>query len=75
MTDFHDLIQCLVCGTFYAPEFTPTGQMVPHCIRPVALSRGQLVEAGAIEGRIVSYMLTEGVVGPPLTGSLLNIEV
>ncbi len=82
MTDFLDLIQCPTCGAFYQPEITPTGQMIPHCARQVDTSRGQLVEAGAIEmdlsaieGRIVSYLLTEGVVGPPLTGSLLNIEV
>ncbi len=82
MVDFIDMLQCPTCGAFYRPGSTATGLMVPHCARPADLSRGQLVEAGvievdfeAIEDRIVSYLLTEGVVGPLLTGSLLDIEV
>ena len=81
-----DLLQCPICGTFYKPETTTTGRTVPHCALPVehGLSRGQLVEWTAIiemnlsafEARIVErYRLTEGVVGRPLTGSILDVEV
>lgn len=64
---------------------TPT-RLGPHCALPVHVpdrhtSRGQRVEAAAIkadlraiEARIVSRLLTEGVVGLPLTGSFLDIE-
>ncbi len=84
MVDALDLLQCPVCGTYYEPEFTCTGRVMPHCALPVQhrLSRGQLVEQGAIEAdysaievRVVRSLLTDRVVGSPLTGILLDMEV
>jgi hypothetical protein len=86
MVDALDLLQCPVCGTFYKPKTTATGRAMPHCIpmvqhvlEPVkgvyrAGLRGYS-DYRAIERRVVGSRLTEGVVGLPLTGSLLDIEV
>lgn len=80
-----DLLQCPACGTFYKPKTTATGRMIPHCQMPDRshrISLGQRVEAvviemdlSAIEARVVSHLLTEDVVDPPLTGSILDIKV
>lgn len=88
MADAIDLLQCPACGTFYKPEITATGRLIAHCCQMPAymphfnLSLGQRIEAAviemhfrAIERRVVRSRLTDGVVGPPLTGSLLDIEV
>jgi hypothetical protein len=84
MVDAIDLLQCPICGTFYKPEITPTGRTLSHCRLPadqvvmtVQWYDGEVeIDFSAIEARIIErYRLTEGVVGPPLTGSLLDIEV
>lgn len=91
MVDALDMLQCPVCATFYAPETISTGRLIPHCVLPAYaphenLSLGQLteyrwldgmtyVDFEAIERRVLAgYGLTD-VVGPPLTGQLLDIEV
>lgn len=86
MVDALDLIQCPTCGTFYKPGTTATGRTIPHCIpivqhdlEPVKgvyqAGRQGYSDYNAIEARIVGHTLTEDVVGPPLTGSILDIEV
>ena len=32
MPDFFDMLQCPKCHTFYVPEHTVTGRLVPHCL-------------------------------------------
>ncbi len=84
VVDALDLLQCPICGTFYVPETTITGRLISHCRLPadqVAMTvqwyDGEVyVDWEAAERRVVErYRLTEGVEGPPLTGSLLDIEV
>ncbi len=92
MVDALNSLQCPACDTFYVPETTPTGRLIPHCVLPVhapreRISRGQLVEYRwldgmayvdfeAIERRVLErYGLTGAVVDPPLTGSILDVEV
>lgn len=87
MGDALDLLQCPVCETFYVPKTTPTGRLIPHCRLPrlkVSVIQGVEyrwldgevhVDWAAIEARVVGSLLTGGVVDPPLTGSLLDIEV
>ena len=89
MVDALDLLQCPVCGTFYKPEVTATGQAVPHCALPVKhrLSLVQGVEYRWLDGAVhvdfeavkrkvlERYGLTGDVVDPPLTGSLLDMKV
>jgi hypothetical protein len=80
-----DMLQCPACSTWYRPETTPTGRSIPHCIpmvqhvlEPVKgtyrVGLQGYSDYNAIEARVVRYRLTD-VVGPPLTGSLLDIEV
>lgn len=91
VVDALDLLQCPVCATFYVPKTTPTGRTVPHCALPVEhrlslVERGATttvtwldgevyLDWSAIERRVLErYGLTD-VVGPPLTGLFLDIEV
>ncbi len=81
MADAIDLLQCPVCGTFYEPETTPTGRVMPHCVLPetttVQWLDGEVhVDFEGLYRRMLArYGLTEDVVDPPLTGSILDIEV
>jgi hypothetical protein len=79
-----DMLQCPACGTWCSPETTPTGRAIPHCIpmvqhvlEPVKgvyrVGVQGYTDYSAIERRVVGSLLTN-VVGPPLTGSLLDIE-
>lgn len=88
MVDALDLLQCPTCGTWYKPKIAPTGRTVPHCLKPYApeehkeLTRVEwldgevVIDWAATERRVLAmYGLTEDVVDPPLTGSILDIEV
>lgn len=84
MVNMIDMLQCPICGTFYTPEATVTGRLLPHCRRPTEhqlteyrwLDGEAYVDFAAIERRMLTrYGLTGAVEGPPLTGSLLDIEV
>lgn len=88
MIDALDLLQCPVCGTFYVPQTTPTGQVSPHCVvpsypptpsrPPLSLSvvtwlTGEVhVDWSAIEARVVEGLLTEGIVGSRLTEGVVG---
>ena len=77
MVDALDLLQCPVCGTFYVPparapmsedDLNQCFRYCPEC----SLSRGQLIEQGYY---VVGSRLTEDVVDPLLTGSIVDVEV
>ena len=68
MVEAVDFLRCPVCGTYYEPEFTVTGRLVPHCISTQDFS--------SAEARIIEwYRMNDPVVGPLLTGTLLDMEV
>jgi hypothetical protein len=83
MADVLDLLYCERCGTYYVPKYTVTGRVLAHCrvppgevVKTVRWYDGEVeIDFEAIERRVVAYLLTEGVVGSRLTGSLLDIEV
>ena len=56
MTDVLDMLQCQDCGTWYVPEFTVTGRVVPHCLdlKPHELPRtGKLLTDKLPRGSII----------------------
>lgn len=69
MVDALDLLQCPICGTFYKPEDAPTTTVK-------WLEGAVYMDWDASYARTLERMgLTEDVVDPPLTGSILDIEV
>jgi len=83
MVDSFDMLQCPVCKTYYVPKTTVTGRLISHCVTPLeeGMKRVWWLDGevewdySAMEARVVKHLLTEDVVDPPLTGSLLDIKV